>query len=80
MKAVAARAGFSLANLSLRWLLRQQGVNSVLASAKNKQQVLANAHALEIKIPDSVLDELTAISDRVIQGIPDEGTPFDYHP
>ena len=80
MKQVAARAGFSLANLSLRWLLRQKGVNSVLASAKNKQQVLANAHALEIKIPDSVLDELTAISDRVIQGIPDEGTPFDYHP
>ena len=80
MKALAARENFSLANLSLRWLLRQKSVNSVLVSAKNKQQVLTNAHALEIEIPDSVLDELTAISDRVIRLIPDEGNPFGYHP
>jgi len=51
-----------------------------LVSAKNKQQVLANAEALAVEIPDSVLDELTSLSDRVIQAIPDEGNPFGYHP
>jgi myo-inositol catabolism protein IolS len=79
-KRVAARGNYSLSHLALRWLLRQPAVTSVLVSAKNPQQVLANRQALEVEIPDSVLDELTVLSDRVIQAIPDEGNPFGYHP
>lgn len=79
-KQVAERERLSLSHLALRWLLRQPAVTSVLVSAKNRQQVLDNAQALAVEIPDSVLDELTAISDGVIDAIPDEGNPFGYHP
>lgn len=79
-KRLAARAGRLPSHLALRWLLRQPGVTSVLASAKNAGQALENAQALAGEIPDSVLDEITALSDRVIQHIPDEGNPFGYHP
>ncbi len=80
MKEVAARAGFLLPHLALRWLLRQRGVKTVLVSAKNRQHVLANAQALELEVPDTVLDELTRLSDRAIQSVPNEGNPFGYHP
>ena len=80
MKEVAARAGFLLQHLALRWLLRQRGVKTVLVSAKNRQHVLANAQALELEVPDTVLDELTRLSDRAIQSVPNEGNPFGYHP
>lgn len=79
-KLLAEREGHSLATLALRWLLRRPGVTSVLVSAKNAEQALANIRALEGDIPDQVFDELTALSDRVIQYIPDEGNPFGYHP
>ena len=79
-KAVAARAGRPLAQLALRWLLQRPAVTSVLVSAKNPRQARANASALEGEIPNSILDELTAISDRAMQLVPDEGNPFGYHP
>ena len=80
MKQLATRADVPLSHLALRWLLRQQGVASVLVSAKNRQQVLSNARSLEIEIPDAVLGALSAISDGVVNTIPDEGNPFGYHP
>jgi myo-inositol catabolism protein IolS len=79
-KALAAREHYALSQLALRWLLHQPAVTSVLVSAKNKQQVLSNRKALDLEIPDAVFDELTRLSDRVIQAIPDEGNPFGYHP
>jgi myo-inositol catabolism protein IolS len=79
-KHVSAREQVPLSHLALRWLLHQPAITSVLVSAKNKQQVLENRKALNLEITDSVLDELTRLSDRVIQTIPDEGNPFGYHP
>lgn len=80
MKQVADKAGCELAHLALRWLLRQSPVTSVLVSAKNREQMLDNRRALSVEIPDAVLNELTELSDRVMQLIPDEGNPFGYHP
>jgi myo-inositol catabolism protein IolS len=78
-KQVSAREQVPLSHLALRWLLHQPAITSVLVSAKNKQQVLENRKALNLEIADSVLDELTRLSDA-IQAIPDEGNPFGYHP
>jgi myo-inositol catabolism protein IolS len=79
-KTIARRAGRSLAHLAIRWLLQRPGVTSVLVSAKNAEQALSNIQALDGDIPNDVFDELTAISDRAMQHIPDEGNPFGYHP
>jgi myo-inositol catabolism protein IolS len=80
LKMVAERAGRSLAHLALRWLLQQSGVTCVLVSAKNARQAAENAKALQIDIPAEVFSALTAISDRAISKIPDEGNPFGHHP
>jgi aryl-alcohol dehydrogenase-like predicted oxidoreductase len=80
MKQLSSRAGYPLSHLALRWLLQRSGITSVLISAKNPQQALANIEALKPDILASVFDELTGISDRVMPFIPDEGNPFGYHP
>jgi len=79
-KQVAEREHYSLSHLALRWLLRQPAITSVLVSAKNRQQLLANVQALSVEIPDDVLDELTTLSDHLIPLLPDEGNLFGYHP
>ncbi len=80
LKALAARENRPLVHLALQWILHQSGVTSVLVSAKNMKQALANIEAVKSEIPAHVLDELTALSDRIAWQIPDEGNPFGYHP
>lgn len=79
-KAVAERAGRSLTHLALRWLLHQPSLTSVLVGARDARQAASNAQALQGEIPDHVFDALSAISDRVMQHIPDEGNPYAHHP
>ncbi len=79
-KALAARTDHPLTHLAIQWLLHQRGVTSVLVGAKNKAQALANVKALQAKVPDNVLGELTMLSNRALHYIPDEGNPFGYHP
>jgi myo-inositol catabolism protein IolS len=80
MKGIAEGAGLPLAHLALRWLLSRPAVGAVLVSAKSRQQVLDNLQALTAEIPAGVLGEVTALSDRAMQVIPNEGNPFGYHP
>jgi aryl-alcohol dehydrogenase-like predicted oxidoreductase len=80
LKAVAERAGRSLIHLAIRWVLHQRGVTSVLVGARDSRQAASNAQALEGAIPDSVFDEMNAISDRLMQHIPDQGNPYAYYP
>lgn len=79
-KGVAHRAGRSLIHLAVRWLLHQRNITSVLVGARNAQQALSNAAALEGEISEQVFDDLTAISDRLMRLIPDEGNPYGHHP
>lgn len=80
MKAVAERTGRPLAHLAIRWLLHRSTVTAVLVSARNAKQAAANAQALDGSIDESVFAELTAISDRAMPHVPDEGNPYGYHP
>lgn len=79
-KQIAQRTGRPLIHLALRWLLHRRGVTSVVVGSKNAQQAVSNMQALEGEIPDSVFEELTAMSDRLMQRIPDEGNPYAHHP
>ncbi len=79
-KQLAASENLTLSHLALRWLLHQASVSSVLVGSKNKQQVLENQKALTLEIPDRVFAELSALSDHVIQTIPDDRDLFGYQP
>ncbi len=74
IRAVAEGAGIPMAQLAIAWLLHQEGVTSVIAGARNPQQVRANAAAASVELSDDILAEL----DRITQPLKDHfGTNVD---
>ena len=80
MKRLAADLGLPLSTLAIRWILAQAGVNAVVAGGWNRDQVAANATALEATIPATAFEELTAMSDAIMAHIPDAGNLFNHYP
>lgn len=79
-KKVAQAAKRSLIHLAIRWVLHQKNITSVLVGARNGQQAISNVEALKGDISDDIFNALTAISNRLMQQIPDEGNPYGHHP
>jgi aryl-alcohol dehydrogenase-like predicted oxidoreductase len=52
IKPIADKQGATLAQLVLRWTLKQPGISCVLAGARNEKQVLENLKALEVIISE----------------------------
>lgn len=62
---IAERRGQTLAEMSLAWLIAQNGVTSVIIGASSVNQLATNIHALENR--DFTSDELEAIN-RIVKG------------
>lgn len=60
IRAIADDLGMPMSAVSLAWLAAQEGVVSILAGARNREQVLQNARATERSVPH---DALIALSD-----------------
>ena len=80
LKALANEIGVSLTKLAIRWVLAQPGITSSLVGARNAAQARQNAEALNGDIPASVFERMSAISDQVIQHIPNTGNVYLYYP
>lgn len=63
IRRVCDEAGLDMAKVALAWLLRQPGVTTVIAGARNPEQIRANARAAELALPDDVVDALTAATE-----------------
>jgi aryl-alcohol dehydrogenase-like predicted oxidoreductase len=71
MQAVADEAQRPLAHLALQWAAAQPGITSVLAGARNAEQLRQNVAAFDDPVDATVLDHLTSIADAVRPHIPD---------
>lgn len=58
IKPLATAKGASLAQLVLRWTTLQPGITVVLAGARNKEQAVSNAKAMQIALSASELDTI----------------------
>jgi myo-inositol catabolism protein IolS len=56
-------AGLPMAQVALAWLLKQPGVATVIAGARNPAQIHANAEAAALKLPADVVSALTKATD-----------------
>ncbi len=65
LRPIAERAGCSMAQLSIAWLLAQPGMTSVIIGASRPDQVSANAAASDLAIDPALLDEAAALLDPV---------------
>jgi len=64
LRSIAERAGLSLAEMALAWVLRRDEVASAIVGASRPEQVHANAAASGLKLSDDVLQAIdTALGD-----------------
>ncbi|MCK5740162.1 aldo/keto reductase [bacterium] len=59
IRKISKKTGGSMAELSLAWLLAQPAVTSVLAGARNPQQIEQNAQAADIELTPEIVAELS---------------------
>jgi len=63
IRELAEEAGIPMAQLAIAWLLHQPGVTSVIAGARNPDQVKANADAASLTLSADVLARLAEITE-----------------
>jgi len=65
IRRICDSAGVAMAEATLAWLLRRDGVVSVIAGARNARQARQNAGAGEVELSDDVIEALTAATEPV---------------
>jgi aryl-alcohol dehydrogenase-like predicted oxidoreductase len=65
LRPIAERAGVSLTEMALAWVLRREEVASAIVGASRPEQVRANAAASGIKLTNEVLHAIDAVLDQV---------------
>ena len=80
MKKIADEVERPLVHLAIRWLMIQPGISSVLVGARTPDQFHNNVAAMESEIPEDAFERITAISDRIMEHVPDVGNIFRYYP
>ncbi len=63
LKPLAADKSASLSQLVLRWTVERPGITIALAGARNSQQSIQNAKAMDIQLSDQELDFMNAVVD-----------------
>ncbi len=69
IRAIAAEVDQPMSRVALAWLLAQPGVVSVIAGARNPDQVHENVGAGDLKLPPDVLARLSDATDPVKQAL-----------
>lgn len=59
IRAICDDAGLSMTQVALAWVLRQPAVATVIAGARNPEQIKANAAAAALELPEDVVTALT---------------------
>jgi len=80
IKTLAAEVQRPLSHLAIRWVLAQAGIDTAVVGARTPAQIQDNANALSGELSASLFAQMTAISDEVIQHIPDMGNQYRYYP
>jgi myo-inositol catabolism protein IolS len=65
IRAVADELGQSMAAVALAWVRQQPGVATILIGARTPQELQMNLPALDVTLPDDVIQHLNALTDPV---------------
>ena len=65
IRRIAGNLGEPMGNVSLVWLLHQPVVTSVLAGARNPQQMAEDAEAAELELSEDTVAELTEVTEKL---------------
>lgn len=71
-------AGHPMADVALAWNIAQEGIASVIAGARTKEQVLVNSHAAELELSEAFLREITELTEPIKAFFGDDADPWMY--
>ena len=80
LKELAKQVECPLTHLAIRWVLNQSSINTVIVGGHRPAQVEENIAALRDDLPAQIFEQMTEISDTVIQHIPDMTNMYGYYP
>jgi len=75
VREIARELGLKTAEVALRWALANQGISCVLAGARTRQQLEANAAAAAEALPEEVVQRLGRVTEALKAKL---GPGFDY--
>lgn len=70
LRPIAAELNCTLGQLALAWAIAQPQTVAI-AGARNSEQVLSNARAAEVKIPNNIMEQMDAIARQVTDYLDD---------
>jgi myo-inositol catabolism protein IolS len=76
IEAISATIGEPMANVALAWVLQQPGITAVLAGARRPDQIISNAHAVDLELTDGVLNDLSDATEAVKKNIGPNADPW----
>ena len=65
IREMARAGGLPMSVLASAWLLGRKGVASIIAGARFPTQVFENVRAVDVTLPDKLVNELTAESEQI---------------
>lgn len=80
IRQVSRELGQPMAELSLAWLLHQPGVTSVLAGARQPEQIRQNVRAAMVELPGEAITRLAEVTDKVKQKLGSNIDPWQSDP
>ncbi len=66
IKPIADEKGVTLSQLVLRWTLEQPGITALLAGARNAEQAVSNAKAIEVSLSEDEIRFITGHLDELV--------------
>ena len=79
-KILARSEGFSMTQLSLKWILLQPWIDTVLAGARTREQLEENLAAESIEPNDMIMQKLTSLSDELYKNMSYRENIFNHKP
>lgn len=76
IKSICAEIGEPMANVALAWVLRQPGITAVLAGARQPDQIINNARAVDLALTEDVSSRLSDATVEVKQKIGPNADPW----
>jgi len=63
IREICQEAGLPMTQVTIAWLLQQEGVATVTVGARNPEQIRANVSAASLELPKDVVEALTRVTE-----------------
>ena len=76
IKTLCAQHDLPIGNAAIAWVLQKPEVSAVIAGARNPEQIIRNAEAMELKLSDEIINKLEELTQPVKEALGANADPW----